>query len=64
MRRLLPLLLTLTLLTSCSSSKEMKIYYLVLLKKGPNRVTDPAKAKEIQAGHMANMIASSAMRVG
>lgn len=34
---------------------EMKIYYLVLLKKGPNRTQDSATAAEIQKGHMANI---------
>ena len=33
----------------------MKRYWLVLLKKGPNREQDAASAAKIQAGHMANI---------
>ncbi|MBC7949300.1 MAG: hypothetical protein H7Y42_15550 [Chitinophagaceae bacterium] len=36
-------------------SGEMKRYWLVLLKKGPNRTHDSASAAMIQAGHMANI---------
>lgn len=34
---------------------EMKVYYLVLLKKGPQRNQDSVTAKEIQEGHMAHL---------
>jgi uncharacterized protein YciI len=34
---------------------EMKRYWLVLLKKGPNRNQDSISAEKIQAGHMANI---------
>lgn len=34
---------------------EMKRYWLVLLKTGPNRTQDSASAAMIQAGHMANI---------
>jgi uncharacterized protein len=34
---------------------QMKNYYLVFLKKGPNRSQDSATAAAIQAGHMANI---------
>lgn len=34
---------------------EMKRYWLVLLKKGPNRSHDSISAAKIQAGHMANI---------
>jgi len=34
-------------------SGEMKRYWLVLLKKGPNRTQDSIGAAKIQAGHMA-----------
>jgi uncharacterized protein YciI len=33
----------------------MKTYYLVLLKKGPNRTQDSVTAAKIQAGHMAHI---------
>ncbi len=36
-------------------SGEMKRYWLVLLKLGPNRNQDSASAAKIQAGHMANI---------
>lgn len=36
-------------------SGEMKRYWLVLLKKGPNRNHDSISAKKIQAAHMANI---------
>ncbi|TAL46122.1 MAG: hypothetical protein EPN92_06640 [Chitinophagaceae bacterium] len=36
-------------------SGEMKRYWLVLLKKGPNRTHDSVSAAKIQAGHMANI---------
>ncbi len=36
-------------------SGEMKRYWLVLLKKGPNRTQDSISAAKIQAGHMANI---------
>ena len=36
-------------------SGEMKRYWLVLLKRGPNRNQDSASAAKIQAGHMANI---------
>lgn len=44
-------------LTSDTSvySGEMKRYWLVLLKKGPNRTQDSISAAKIQAGHMANI---------
>lgn len=35
---------------------EMKEYFLVLLKKGPNRDHDSTTAAEIQKGHMANIL--------
>jgi uncharacterized protein len=43
--------------TADSTKKEMplKEYFLVLLKKGPNRAQDSVTAQKIQAGHMANM---------
>lgn len=34
---------------------EMKRYWLVLLKKGPNRTQDNISAAKIQEGHMANI---------
>ena len=34
---------------------QMKTYYMVFLKKGPNRSHDSATAATIQAGHMANI---------
>ena len=34
---------------------EMKQYWLVLLKRGPNRGQDSAAAAKIQSAHMANM---------
>ena len=34
---------------------EMKRYWLVLLKSGPNRNQDSASAEKIQAGHMTNI---------
>ena len=34
---------------------EMKRYWLVLLKKGPNRNQDSISAEKIQAAHMANI---------
>ena len=36
-------------------SGEMKKYWLVLLKRGPNRTHDSISAAKIQAGHMANI---------
>ena len=36
-------------------SGEMKRYWLVLLKRGPNRTQDSVSAAKIQAGHMANI---------
>src|SRR3989337_1082004 len=44
-------------LTSDTSvySGEMKRYWLVLLKRGPNRTQDSLSAAKIQAGHMANI---------
>jgi uncharacterized protein YciI len=36
-------------------SSEMKRYWLVLLKAGPNRSQDRETAAKIQAGHMANI---------
>lgn len=36
-------------------SGEMKRYWLVLLKRGPNRTHDSISATKIQAGHMANI---------
>jgi uncharacterized protein YciI len=36
-------------------SEEMKRYWLILLKKGPNRNQDSISAEKIQAGHMANI---------
>lgn len=36
-------------------SEEMKRYWLVLLKKGPNRNQDSISAEKIQAAHMANI---------
>lgn len=35
---------------------KMKVFYLVLLKSGPNRTQDSTKAAEIQKGHMDNII--------
>lgn len=34
---------------------DMKTYYLVLLKKGPNRTQDSATVVAIQEGHMAHL---------
>lgn len=34
---------------------EMRYYVLALLYTGSNPPTDPARRKELQAGHMANM---------
>jgi uncharacterized protein YciI len=36
-------------------SGEMKRYWLVLLKRGPNRTQDSISAAKIQAGHMTNI---------
>lgn len=36
-------------------SDEMKRYWLVLLKKGPNRTQDSASAAKIQSAHLANI---------
>jgi len=36
-------------------SGEMKRYWLVLLKKGPNRNQDSISAEKIQAAHMSNI---------
>ena len=36
-------------------TEEMKRYWLVLLKKGPNRNQDSISAEKIQAAHMANI---------
>jgi uncharacterized protein YciI len=36
-------------------SGEMKRYWLILLKKGPNRNQDSISAEKIQAAHMANI---------
>ena len=36
-------------------ANEMKRYWLVLLRKGPNRNQDSISADKIQAGHMANI---------
>ncbi len=35
---------------------EMKEYFLVLLKKGPNRDQDSVTAADIQKGHLANIL--------
>lgn len=37
------------------SAGEMKRYWLVLLKKGPNRTQDSISAAKIQAAHIANI---------
>lgn len=34
---------------------EMKTYYLVFLKKGPNRSQDSVTVKKLQEGHMAHL---------
>ncbi|HET9952015.1 MAG TPA: YciI family protein [Candidatus Eisenbacteria bacterium] len=34
---------------------EMRYYILAMLYTGQNPTTDPARRKELQAGHMANM---------
>lgn len=34
---------------------ELKTYYLVLLKRGPNRGQDAETVAQLQAGHMANI---------
>lgn len=34
---------------------EMKTYYLVFLKKGPNRNQDSVTVKKLQEGHMAHL---------
>lgn len=39
----------------------MKQYWFVMLKKGPKRDQPPEEAKQLQAGHMANMEAYAAM---
>lgn len=51
---------TLLLIAGCSMAgaqdmSKMKTYYLVLLKKGPNRSHDSATAAGIQAAHMAHI---------
>lgn len=38
-----------------ATQPQMKTYYMVFLKKGPNRNHDSATAATIQAGHMANI---------
>jgi uncharacterized protein YciI len=37
-------------------SGEMKTYYMVFLKKGPNRTQDSLTAAMIQDGHMAHLV--------
>ncbi len=39
----------------------MKQYWFVMLKRGPKRDQPPEEAKQLQAGHMANMEAYAAM---
>jgi uncharacterized protein YciI len=39
----------------------MKQYWFVMLKKGPKRDQSPEEAKQLQAGHMANMQAYATM---
>jgi uncharacterized protein YciI len=42
-------------LSDSTPALEMKQYWLVLLKKGPNRNHSQAAANKIQAAHMANI---------
>lgn len=58
-------LFILCIICSCSSfgqnaketekTYEMKTYYLVFLKKGPNRNQDSLTLKKLQEGHMAHL---------
>jgi uncharacterized protein YciI len=41
--------------TTAGKTYEMKTYYLVLLKTGPNRTQDSLTAVKIQEGHMAHL---------
>jgi uncharacterized protein YciI len=41
---------------SSAPGGEMKTYYLVFLKKGPNRIQDSLTAEKIQEGHMAHLV--------
>lgn len=38
-----------------AEAPQMKQYFFVMLKSGPNRSQDEATAKALQAGHMAHM---------
>jgi uncharacterized protein YciI len=40
---------------SKKAPEDLKTYYLVFLKKGPNRSQDSVTAAEIQKGHLAHM---------
>lgn len=42
-------------LTAQEKKYEMKTYFFVMLKKGPNRDQDTTTVKELQKGHMANI---------
>ena len=41
---------------SAETNGQMKTYYLVFLKKGPNRTQDSLTAAKIQDGHMAHLV--------
>ena len=38
-----------------SSESQMKEYFFVMLKRGPNRTNDSVTANNLQKGHMANI---------
>jgi uncharacterized protein YciI len=42
-------------LNAQDQTPRLKTYYLVLLKKGPNRAQDSLAIEEIQRGHMAHL---------
>ncbi len=69
MKKLLPVLLCFFVFTEMNAQKrneiptvdttekkwEMKQYFMVFLKSGPNRTQDSVTAAQIQAGHMKHM---------
>jgi uncharacterized protein YciI len=52
---LIPVFLLAQSKTNENPSKQIKQFWFVLLKAGPNRNQDSATAQKIQAGHMANI---------
>lgn len=55
MKRVLLVLLLMASLGAQELPPGMKVYYFVLLTKGPNRTQSEAEAEAIQRGHMANI---------